>query len=220
MPGVLLVGAGPGIGRSVALRCAREKMPVSLVARRLDPLEPIVAEIRRGGGKASIHQADAAVSDDLVAAVRRATADHGVPELVVYNVGVIQADAPGDLTPEQQLDAWRVNVLGALTLANAAIPTMAERGSGTFLVTGGMPVPNPSYLSLSLGKSGVRTLVAMLAEHYAPQGIHVATVTVGGEVERGTAFDPDAIAEDYWRLHVQPPGSWQTVHLFDGERAT
>ena len=82
-----------------------------------------------------------------------------------------------------------------------------------------MPVPMPSYLSLSLGKAGVRALVTMLAEHYAPQGIHVATVTVGGNVEPGTAFDPDVIAEDYWRLHQQPPGSWQTVHLFDGKDA-
>jgi NAD(P)-dependent dehydrogenase (short-subunit alcohol dehydrogenase family) len=217
MSGLLLVGGGPGIGRSVALKCAQEGMPVTLAARRLDALEPIAAEIRLAGGEASIRQVDAAVSDDLVRAVDDATAEHGVPGLVVYNAGVIQADAPGDLTPEQQLAAWRVNVLGALTLANAAIPAMVGRGSGTFLVTGGMPVPTPSYLSLSLGKSGVRTLVAMLAEHYAPQGIHVATVTVGGNVARGTAFDPDAIAEVYWQLHVQSRECWQTVHLFEGE---
>jgi NAD(P)-dependent dehydrogenase (short-subunit alcohol dehydrogenase family) len=217
MSGLLLVGAGPGIGGSVALRFAREGLPVSLVARRLDRLEPLAAEVRLRGGEASLYQADAGVADDLVAAVQYATTQYGVPDVVVYNAGVIQADAPGDLTPDQQLDAWRINVLGALTLANAAIPAMAGRGSGTYLVTGGMPVPTPAYLSLSLGKAGVRVLVALLAEHYAPQGIHIATVTVGGSVASGTPFDPDAIADVYWRLHAQPRESWETVHLFDGE---
>src|SRR2546423_15690098 len=106
LSGLLLVGAGPGIGRSVALRCAQEGMPVSLASRRLDTLEPIAGEARLRGAAATIHQADAAVSDDLVRAVGEASAHHGVPDLVVYNAGVIQADAPGDLTPEQQLDAW------------------------------------------------------------------------------------------------------------------
>src|SRR4051794_40553417 len=105
MSGLLLIGAGPGIGRSVALRCAREMLPVSLVARRVQALEPLAAEIRLTGGEASIHQGDAAISDDMVRAVSEASVVHGVPDLVVYNAGVIQADAPGDLTPEQQLDA-------------------------------------------------------------------------------------------------------------------
>jgi hypothetical protein len=37
----------------------------------------------------------------------------------------------------------------------------------------------------------------------------VATVTVTGAVAPGTAFDPEDIAEDYWRLHTQPRESWQ-----------
>jgi NAD(P)-dependent dehydrogenase (short-subunit alcohol dehydrogenase family) len=32
MPGAVIIGAGPGIGRSVALRFARESMPVALIA--------------------------------------------------------------------------------------------------------------------------------------------------------------------------------------------
>ena len=86
---------------------------------------------------------------------------------------------------------------------------MARRGSGTFIVTGGMPEPKPGYASLSLGKAGVRTLVALLDQEYGPSGVHAATVTVDGPVAAGTFFDPDRIAEHYWRLHVQPRGEWQ-----------
>ena len=46
--------------------------------------------------------------------------------------------------------------------------------------------------------------------------MHVATVTVAGAVAPGTAFDPDDIAEEYWRLHAQPAGSWEREVLYPG----
>lgn len=79
----------------------------------------------------------------------------------------------------------------------------------TFLVTGGMPEPKPGYLSLSLGKAGIRALVAALDARYRPAGVHVGTVTVHGPIAPGSAFDPDDIAEHYWRLHSEELGSWR-----------
>ncbi|WP_245545851.1 short-chain dehydrogenase [Nocardia higoensis] len=81
-------------------------------------------------------------------------------------------------------------------------------------VTGGMPEPKWEYTSLSLGKAGLRTLVTMLCDRYAPAGIHVADVIVDGPVAAGTDFDPDLIAEHYRRLHAQPRDGWanRVVH--------
>jgi hypothetical protein len=86
---------------------------------------------------------------------------------------------------------------------------MAVRGGGSFIVTGGMPEPKRRYVSLSLGKAGVRTLVELLDREYGPAGVHVATVTVSGAVAPGTAYDPDDIADHYWRLHTQPRQHWE-----------
>src|SRR5258707_260490 len=83
------------------------------------------------------------------------TAEFGVPDVVVYNAARIQTDEVGDLTARQHLDAWAVNVVGAITVAARVLPPMADRGSGTFIVTGGMPRPDPRYVSLSLGKAGI-----------------------------------------------------------------
>ena len=93
---------------------------------------------------------------------------------------------------------------------------MTEVGAGTILITGGMPEPIPEVTSLSLGKAGVRALTELLARAYEPAGVHVATVTVAGAVAPGTAFDPDEIAEEYWRLHAQPAGSWERQVLYSG----
>jgi NAD(P)-dependent dehydrogenase (short-subunit alcohol dehydrogenase family) len=139
--------------------------------------------------------------------------------VVVYNAARIQRDTPGELAVGAQLDAWAVNVVGALNAAAHAAPAMARQGGGSFIITGGMPEPDPHYTSLSLGKAGVRALVALLDKHYGPAGIHVATVTVAGPVAPDTAFDPDDIAEQYWRLHTQPVGSWEREVLYRGRDA-
>ena len=65
---------------------------------------------------------------------------------------------------------------------------------------GNKPDPDPGLTSLSLGKAGVRALVAILAADH--EHLRVASVTVGGPVAPGTAYDPDEIGEHYWRLHT------------------
>jgi NAD(P)-dependent dehydrogenase (short-subunit alcohol dehydrogenase family) len=176
--------------------------------------QTVQAAARAIGGRSMPLMADSTDEAALRAALDRAEDAFGVPDVVVYNAAIIQRDAPGELPAQGQLDAWAVNVVGALTAAAHAAPRMAQRGSGSFIITGGMPEPVPAYVSLSLGKAGVRTLTALLDAEYGLAGVHVATVTVRGTVAPGTAFDPDDIAEHYWQLHIEPKGEWtrEIVH--------
>jgi NAD(P)-dependent dehydrogenase (short-subunit alcohol dehydrogenase family) len=212
--GAIVIGVGPGLGTSIARRVAREGLPVGMIAR----------------SAATIGAALTALSDFDVIGVAADVADEvalragldeiverfGVPELLVYNAALVRRDAIGELTAEQQLDAWAVNVVGAITAAAHIGPRMAGTGTGTIVITGGMPQPSPEQTSLSLGKSGLRTLADLLAKTYEPLGIHVATVTIAGPVAPGTAFDPDIIADQYWRLHAQPIGTWELEVLYTG----
>jgi NAD(P)-dependent dehydrogenase (short-subunit alcohol dehydrogenase family) len=209
MAGAVVIGAGPGIGRSVAVRFAREGLPVALVARSAATVRATAGDVERLGAHVVPLTADSADETALRAALDTATDHIGQPDVVVYNAAVIRADAVGGLSARGHLDTWAVNVVGALTAAAHTLPGMAERGGGSFLVTGGMPEPKREYVSLSLGKAGVRTLVALLDQEYGPSGVHVATVTVSGVVAPGTAHDPDDIADHYWRLHVQPREKWE-----------
>ncbi|MFT2018915.1 SDR family NAD(P)-dependent oxidoreductase [Streptomyces sp. 796.1] len=234
MAGAVVVGAGPGIGQAVARRFARAGMPVALIARSQASLSG-VAEAVRSAGTAPDDGADAGGSagdstevasfpadvtdeDGLRAALDAAADRFGVPDVAVYNAAVVRPDRIGGLSARGHLDAWAVNVVGAHTTAARVLPAMAERGTGTFLITSGMPHPKPDYVSLSLGKSGVRTLVSLLDQEYGPTGVHVAAVTVDGPVAPGTEFDPDDIAEQYWRLHRQPRHAWEHDVLFGGQR--
>jgi NAD(P)-dependent dehydrogenase (short-subunit alcohol dehydrogenase family) len=209
MAGAVVIGAGPGIGRSVAVRLARGGLAVAVMARTKESVQTTAAAVAAVGGTALPLVADATDEVASRAALDAAEAALGPADLVVYNAALIRPDAVGDLPARAHLDAWAVNVVGAITAAARVLPGMAARGSGTFIVTGGMPEPKPGYVSLSLGKAGVRSLVDLLDRQYAPAGVHVATVTVTGTVAPGTEFDPDEIAEHYWRLHTQHRAVWE-----------
>ncbi|MFE6777410.1 SDR family NAD(P)-dependent oxidoreductase [Streptomyces sp. NPDC057702] len=228
MPGAVVIGAGPGIGQAVARRFAREGLPVALVARSRRTLDEVAREVQpvadaaAGDGArpgASVAALIADVTDEaaLRAALDAAADRFGPPDVVVYNAAVVRSDRVGELDARAHLDAWAVNVVGAHTAAAHVAPGMARRGSGTFLVTSGMPQTVREFVSLSLGKAGVRALVSLLDQEYGPAGVHVAAVTVDGPVAPGTAFDPDAIAEHYWRLHTQPRAAWERDVLFAGD---
>ena len=214
MPGAIIIGAGPGIGTSVARRVAREGLSVGLITRS----EATGAAALTALGDVDALAVTADVTDEpaLRAALDEIVQRFGVPELLVYNAALIQSDAFGELTAGRQLDAWAVNVVGAITATAHLAPRMAQASTGTIIITGGMPEPLPEATSLSLGKAGVRALAALLAKAYGPAGIHAATVTVTGAVARGTAFDPDRIAEAYWRLHTQPVDAWEHEVLYAG----
>lgn len=202
MPGVVVIGAGPGIGQAVGRRFAREGLPVALISRRLADVEGVLALT-----------ADTTDEAGLTSALDKVVTEFGAPDVVVYNAAKIAADRIGELSLRELQEAWAVNVGGAITAAAHLAPVMIANGGGSFLITGGMPETKPDYVSLSLGKAGVRALVSLLDQTYGADGLHAATVTVYGPVAPGTAYDPDEIAEEYWTLHRQPRGEW--IHELD-----
>jgi NAD(P)-dependent dehydrogenase (short-subunit alcohol dehydrogenase family) len=214
MPGAIVIGAGPGIGVSVARRLAREGLAVGVIARSQGTVASALSAL--DGADAYGATADVADEQGLRAALDDLVDHVGVPEVLVYNVGLIQADGIGDLTAQEHLDAYAVNVVGAITAAAKLAPHMAQAGGGTIVITGGMPEVVAEYTSLSLGKAAVRALVELLEKTYGPAGVHAATVTVYGEVAPGTRFDPDEIAEEYWRLHSRPADGWEREVAFTG----
>jgi len=212
----LIVGAGPGIGQSVAQAFAREGYDIALASRHPDKLSEFQRELGKTGAASRAYRADAADESSLhqlFADVRR---DLGDPEVLVYNPAAHGVGKPTALNGEQLAADFRVNVTGALICAQEAAGAMKERGHGTILLTGGgfAHEPAANYASLSLGKAALRNLTYSLAQELGAYGIHVATVTVYGFVQSGTHYDPARIAEAFLRLHKQAPGHFQTELVF------
>jgi NAD(P)-dependent dehydrogenase (short-subunit alcohol dehydrogenase family) len=215
-PACLIVGAGPGIGQSVAQAFARDGFAVALAARHPDRLEAFRRELASDGTPARAYGADAADEASLRRLFASVRQDLGAPDVVVYNPAAHSPGKPTTLTGAQLAADFGVNVTGALVCAQEAAAAMKERGRGTILLTGGgfAHEPAANYASLSLGKAALRNLTYSLAQELGAFGIHVATVTVYGFVQSGTHYDPARIADAFLRLHKQKPGHFQTELVF------
>jgi NAD(P)-dependent dehydrogenase (short-subunit alcohol dehydrogenase family) len=209
MKTIMIVGAGPGIGSSVARKFAGEGFEVAALTRKGDA----------AGDNIHGFAADASDTASLDKAFKDVVEKLSSPEVLVYNVAAIHQGVPSSLSTNDLVEDFKANVAGALEATKLVLPYMKKRKQGTILFTGGglALYPSARYSSLAIGKAAMRSLAFSLAEELAPSNIHVATVTVMGFVKAGTPFDPDKIAEHYWRLHTQAKDTWETEHLFKGE---
>ncbi len=203
---VFVIGAGPGIGRSVAMRFAAAGHTVGVLARTDSTINALLADLPDDSAGVT---ADVADEISLRAALDELIEKLGVPELVVYNAGVIRADTIDELNARTLLDTYAVNVGGAVTTAATLLPRMSSAGGGRYLLTAGMPDPLPQLTSLSLGKAGLRALAELLDRQHSDHGVRCATITVCGPVEPGTDYDPDVIAERYEQVHRTSESEWQ-----------
>lgn len=213
LPLALVIGAGPGIGLAVGCRFAREGFAVGLVIREEAHRAAFEAALAQAGAPARhLQVADVADSSALKAALQRIVADHGgAPQVMVYNASRGAAIPASKLAPETLQQDFRVNALAALECVQWALPAMRASGSGTILFTGGglALAPQADQPSLSIGKAALRSLALCLAEELAPQGIHVATLTIAGFIQPHTPFNADALAEVFWEVHGEAKACWR-----------
>lgn len=216
MPSIIIVGAGPGLGLSVARRFQADGHAVAVIARTTATVTTLISALNESNPATPAigFTADSTDESALRSALDEAMNANGVPDVLLYNAGVIRQDKIGELSASELLHTYAVNVVGAATMAAHLGPHMAARGSGSILITGGMGQPSSDWVSLTLGKYGVRTLTTLLAQQYGPSGIHAATVIVAEKIEPGTPYDPDTIANLYVAVHAQSQPNWDLERTF------
>lgn len=212
----LIIGAGPGVGAATARRFARDGHEIGLIARDPDRLEKLGEQLRSEGVTVGWANADVASPDDLTAAIHRFLERTERVDVVHFNPSVYRAVAPRDLTAADLITDLAVGTAPLSTVVGAVLPLLLEQRTGTVLVTGSGAAdgPRPDAPSLGAQKSALRSLVQSLAVDLGPEGIHVATVTVHGDIAPGTPFAPDRIADVFAELVAETagdPSRWRTV---------
>ncbi|GAP97998.1 SDR family NAD(P)-dependent oxidoreductase [Leptolyngbya sp. NIES-2104] len=213
-----IVGVGKGLGLAIAQRFGQEGYAIAMLARRAEALTTYQAELEQQGIAAQGFSVDVADSTALSQAFEQIAQTMGAPEVLVYNAAVMKESDPLTIPNDEFVTEFKVTVAGALTSIQQVAPAMKSQGRGTILLTGGALAYDeysfPPYVSLAVGKAGIRKLCFVMANALAPDNIHVATVTVCGTIQPETHFAPDKIAEVYWQLHTQPKADWKTEYVY------
>ncbi len=216
-PVAVVVGVGPGLGSAVARRFAAAGMKVAVARRRAEELAGLAGEI---GGKA--YACDVTEQDSVEALFAAVDEDLGRPQVVVFNAGAYK---PGGILEIEAADferCWRIGCLGGFHVGQAAAKRMVEAGAGTIIFTGATAALRGSakFINLAVPKFGQRALAQSMARDLGPRGVHVAHTIIDGQIaserpgyqaeDRGedAVLAPDAIAEAYYQLHVQPRSAW------------
>ncbi len=172
---VAITGAGRGIGREIALLCAREGAAVVVndpgVAQGGDggdtgPADTTVADIRATGGRA--HANLASVADPLGAAsiVEDAVARFGRIDAVVNNAGILRDTIWHKMSHADWQAVIDVNLTGPVNVSKAATPYFREQGSGSFVhftSTSGLigNIGQANYSAAKLGLVGLSQSIAL-----------------------------------------------------------
>lgn len=179
---VLVTGASSGIGEACARAFAVAGCRVLLVARRLERLEALAAEIRGLGGECNPMALD--VRDRTAVDRFAAELDDSwrQVDVLVNNAGLARGLAP---IHRGETDDWEemvdTNLKGLLYVSRAIIPGMVERGRGQVINIGSI-AGHESYPGGNVycaTKHGVAALTRGMAMDLLGTGVRVSSVDPG-----------------------------------------
>ena len=174
----LVMGASRGIGRGIAEALAREGARVAIAARSSEELERVARETE---GELEPFGAD---TTDLrrMAQLPGAVAEKlGPVEVLVLNTGGPPGGTALENSREQWEEAFRSLVLAPLTLLDAVLPGMRERGWGRIVNVSSTSIrePIPGLVLSNANRMASLGLLKTLATEVAAEGITVNTVATG-----------------------------------------
>jgi NADP-dependent 3-hydroxy acid dehydrogenase YdfG len=220
----VVIGAGPGLGMSIAHRFGREGHAVALISRSGARHAGYVSSLAEAGVEAAAFTADVRDRDRLLSVLAAVAERFGSIDLVYYGPGA--ADPASLPVPIAQTDADGVReamswVYPAVDVVAAVLPGMTERGDGGLLFAGGLSavLPMPGLGALALSSAALRNYALTLNAGLADKGVYAGTLTIGGLIERGDihtlvtsqpgrfgavgTLNPDRIADEAWRLYTE-----------------
>ena len=128
--------------------------------------------------------------------------EYGFIDFLHYNA----ADLLQSNITEQPADTFltdlSVNIAGTMVAIQSVIPLLLAQGKGTILLTGNrfVMIPVPDYISLSVGKVGLKTLALGLFDCFKSKGIHVCAVTASHSHEADSAWSV-GVAQAFWQRY-------------------
>ncbi len=191
----LVTGAAKRIGRSIALRLAREGMDVAVNYNRSKAgAAAVVAEAQAAGARAVAIQADVSKGAEVRGMIGAVEREFGRLDLLVNNAGMFARVRFEQMTEEQWDTMLSVNLKSQFLCAQAATPLLRASGRGRIVnisSLGGM-LAWPGFTHYCVSKAGVIMLTRCLARALAPD-ILVNSVAPGTIQFPGEPPDEDYI---------------------------
>jgi NAD(P)-dependent dehydrogenase (short-subunit alcohol dehydrogenase family) len=172
---VFITGAASGLGKALALACARRGARVAIADVAEGRAGEAAAEVEKAGGEALSIRCDICSDSDVADAAGRIEEAWGGLDVLVNNAGVAAAGT----AIETSMDDWKwmidINLLGAVRVAKAFLPMMTAVGSGHVVNVASVAgiVQSPGMACYNVAKAGMIALSETMKSELEGFGIGV-----------------------------------------------
>ncbi|MGH7133218.1 MAG: 3-oxoacyl-[acyl-carrier-protein] reductase [Phycisphaerales bacterium] len=201
-----VTGASRGIGKSIALRLAKDGRHVVLCSRSAAPLNDLKAQIEANGGKASVMACDVADSPAMTKAIEDTVAQHGRLDILVNNAGITKdglamrmSDADWDLV-------INTNLKSSFVASRSAARAMMKNRFGriVFIASTSGVVGNAGQANYAAAKAGMLGLSKTLAREMGSKGITSNVIAPGFITTDMTENLPPEVKEKVAAMQAVP----------------
>lgn len=218
MKTIAIVGAGPGLGLSLAKKFGHNGFRVAAISRNSKKLSSIIQELKELNIEAKPFTADITDLAALKQTLQAVTETFGSIDVLEFSpyAGWDKFTPVLATTPESVMEQINSYLLPAVLSVNEVLPGMLQKGSGSILFTTGLSAmfPLPFVGNGGIVMSGIRNYAANLYTELKEKGVYVGHLSIGTMIQAGTAGDPDIIADTWYNLYeskdhfeeVFPPG--------------
>ena len=222
---VIIIGAGPGLGSSLARKFAKEGNHVFAVRRERhsEELNSLCDEIKESGGSATAIPSDAREEEQVISLFSE-VAKSGPIDCVIFNIGANVFFSIEETTSRVFRKIWEMGTFAGFLVGREAAKHMKDKGTIIFTGATASMRGGSGFAAFSSAKFGLRAVAQSLARELGPKGIHVAHTVIDGAIDHpwikenfpdiyklkevDGILNPDDIAEAYYNLHLQEKTAW------------
>ena len=234
---ILITGSSRGIGREIALRCAKDGANLVIIGKSAEEgklpgtIYSVAKEVEACGGKALALQVDVRSEEQIAEMVQKSIATFGKIDALINNAGAISL-TPLEQTPPKRLDLmFDVNVRATLLCSHFCIPHFKQNGGGHIISLSPpidlQPKWFENHVAYSISKYGMSMTTIGLAEELrsVPVSVNslwpktmIATAAIDmlmGDEGRKHSRTPAIMADAAYELLSTQPGVITGQHLLD-----
>ncbi|SHG82292.1 SDR family NAD(P)-dependent oxidoreductase [Ferrimonas marina] len=194
---VLVTGSTGGIGKTLAEHYLREGAVVYINGRSEERCEAIAQELAQAtAGDARAAAADLSDGPQTEALVARLEQEGGI-DILINNTGIFEVKAFEQISDDEWMHYFNVNILSAVRLSRALLPKMLERDFGRIVNISSECAIKPlgQMVHYSVTKTALLSLSRALAELTKGKNVTVNSVLPGPTWTEGVENYFDTLAE-------------------------
>jgi len=176
----IVTGASQGIGRSTAIRLARDFAAVVLAARNAKELEEVASAVKEAGAEPLALPLDLSRTDAPDTVVNSALARFGRIDALLNIAGAVPQIDLFEMTDEQWYGGMELKLHGARRLTLRAWDALKKtQGSVVFMSGSASLDPKPGFAAVAATNAAITALAKAFAEQGIKDGVQVNSIVPG-----------------------------------------